>query len=68
MVNTVKSLIMLQRSAAKDALKAASKRENQKTAKTNGDLIVNKIADKITKTTSESTTDTGSSKKGRRET
>ena len=59
---------MLQRSAAKDALKAASKRENHKTAKTNGDLIGNKIADKITKTTSERATDTGSSKKGRKET
>ena len=59
---------MLQRSAAKDALKAPSKRENQKTAKTNSDLIVNKIADKITKTTSESATDTGSSKKGIKET
>ena len=32
-----------------DALKTASKRENQKTAEASGDLIGNKIADNITK-------------------
>ena len=33
-----------------DALKAASKRENQKTAEASSDLIGNKIADNITRT------------------
>ena len=35
--------------SARDALKTASKREIQKTAEAAGDLIGNKIADKITK-------------------
>ena len=36
--------------SATDAIKTASKREIQKTAEANGDLIGNKIADKITNT------------------
>ena len=53
MVNTVKSLILLNifraNKVATDAIKRVSKRATQKTAEATGDLIGNKIADKIIK-------------------
>ena len=42
------NLIDSAKKSATDAVKTASKREIQKTAETTGDLIGNKIADKIT--------------------
>ena len=44
----VKSLLILLKKYATDAFKIASKRAIQKTAEATGDLIRNKIADKIT--------------------
>ena len=43
-----KNLVDTAKKSAADAVKAASKREIQKTAEATGDLIGNKIADKIT--------------------
>ena len=48
MINIVKKLIDAAKKSTTDALKTASKRAIQKTAKATGDLIRNKIADKIT--------------------
>ena len=42
-------LIYSAKKSTKDAIKTASKRAFQKTAEATGDLIINKIADKITK-------------------
>ena len=47
MVNTVKKILDHVKQSATDALKTTSK--NQNTAEATGDLIGNKIADKITK-------------------
>ena len=46
--NVVKSLLILLKKSATDALKIAGKRAIQKTADTSGDLVGNFIADKIT--------------------
>ena len=43
-----RNLLIDQNKSATDAIKTASKREIQKTAEATGDLIGNKIADKIT--------------------
>ena len=43
-----KKLVATAKKLARDAIKTASKREIQKTAEATGDLIGNKIADKIT--------------------
>ena len=43
-----KSLLILLKKSAKDALKIASKRAVQITVEATGDLVGNKIADKIT--------------------
>ena len=43
-----KKLVDTAKKSATDAIKTASKRAIQKTAKATGDLICNKIADKIT--------------------
>ena len=43
-----KKLVDTAKKFATDAIKTASKRAIQKTAETTGDLVVNKIADKIT--------------------
>ena len=47
-INMVKKLMDTTTKTGIDAAKTASKRVVQKTAKTTGDLIGNKIADKIT--------------------
>ena len=44
----VKSLLILLKKSATNAFKISGKRAIQKTAKATGDLIGNKIADKIT--------------------
>ena len=44
----VKSLLILLKKSATDALKTASKRAIQKTAEATGDLVGNEIADTIT--------------------
>ena len=44
----VKSLLIQLKKAAADAIKIVSKRAIQKTAEATGDLVGNKIADKIT--------------------
>ena len=45
----IKSLLILLKKSAIDALKIAGKRAIQKTAETSGDLVGNFIADKITR-------------------
>ena len=47
-INTVKNFLIVQKKSTADARKTASKREIQKTVGVTGDLIGNKIADKIT--------------------
>ena len=47
-INTVKNFLIVQKKSTTDARKTASKREIQKAAEVTGDLIGNKIADKIT--------------------
>ena len=44
----VKSLLIVLKKTATDALKTATKRAIEKTAEATGDLVGNKIADKIT--------------------
>ena len=44
----VKRLLIVLKKSAKNPLKSASKRATQKTAETGGDLVRNKIADRIT--------------------
>ena len=50
-----KKLIDTAKKSATDAIKTASKRAIQKTAKATGDLVGNKIADKITSVSKKST-------------
>ena len=47
-INMEKKLVDAAKKSATDAIKTASKRAIQKTAKVAGDLVGNKIADKIT--------------------
>lgn len=47
-----KSCLITQKKSAADALKTSTKRANQKTAATTGNLIVNKMSNKITRTAS----------------
>ena len=49
-ISTVKKLLDRVKKSATDAIKTISKRAIQKTAELNGDLIGNKIADKIAST------------------
>ena len=49
MANTAKNLLLIPNNLLQDALKTVSERAIPKTAETTGDLIDNKIADKITK-------------------
>ena len=46
-INTVKNFLIQLKKSTTDAIKIASKRAVQKTAEATGDLIGNKIADKI---------------------
>ena len=46
-INTVKNFLIQLKKSTTDAIKTASKRVVQKTAEATGDLIDNKIADKI---------------------
>ena len=48
-VNTVRNFLIMLRKSAADAIENASKRLIKKTAESAGDLIFNKVADKITK-------------------
>ena len=48
--NIVKNLLIVLKKPTTDTIKTVSKRAIKKTAETAGDLIDNKIADKITKT------------------
>ena len=48
-VNTVRNFLIMLKASAADAIENASKRLIQKTADADGDLIFNKVADKITK-------------------
>ena len=48
MRNTVKNFLIALKKSTTDAIKTASKRAIQKTAESTGDLIGNKIVDKIT--------------------
>ena len=50
-----KKLVDTAKKSATDAIKTASKREIQKTAEATGDLVGNKIADKITSVSKKST-------------
>ena len=50
-----KKLVDTAKKSATDAIKTASKRVIQKTAETTGDLVGNKIADKITSVSKKST-------------
>ena len=50
-----KKLVDTGKKSATDAIKTASKRAIQKTAEATGDLVVNKIADKITSVSKKST-------------
>ena len=50
-----KSIVMQLKKSATDAIKTASKRGIQKTAEATGDLVGNKIADKITRVSKKST-------------
>ena len=50
-----KKLVDTAKKSATDAIKTASKRAIQKTAKATGDLVGNKIADKITSVSKKST-------------
>ena len=50
-----KKLVDTAKKSVPDAIKAASKRAIQKTAKATGDLVGNKIADKITSVSKKST-------------
>ena len=50
-----KKLVDTAKTSATDAIKTASKRAIQKTAKATGDLVCNKIADKITSVSEKST-------------
>ena len=49
-VSIVKNLLTVLKKSAADEIKTASKRAIEKTAKATGDLIGNKMADKITST------------------
>ena len=49
MVNTVNSVLIMQKNSAADAFKTASKRAIQKTPEATGDLMSNKIAKKLRK-------------------
>ena len=51
----VKNLLIVLKKFKMDAIKTASKRAIQKTAEGTGDLIVKKIADKITSVSKKST-------------
>ena len=48
MVNTAKNFLIILKKSATDTLKTSSKRVIQKTVEATGDLVGNKIADKIT--------------------
>ena len=47
-INMLKNFLIVLKKSTTDAIKTASKRAIQKTAEATGDLIVNKIAHKIT--------------------
>ena len=47
-INMVKNVLIMLKKSTTDAIKTASKRAIQKTAEATGDLIGNKIVDKIT--------------------
>ena len=52
----VKNFLIVQKKSTTDAIKTASKRTIQKKAEATGDLIDNKIADKITSVSKKSAT------------